>query len=102
MAETIVAQISEKPYFWRENWHHPLRPEILDEKAVMFLVLCDAFNFCFWPGKGQKDFGNRGYSRTFKFLSGSGTSKLKTVNSLRSKLKKNHLCDGIRSEARKL
>ena len=57
MAETIVRQIEEKPYFWRENWHHPLRPEILDENAVMFLVLCDTFNFCFWPDDGEKDFG---------------------------------------------
>jgi len=57
MAKWINGQITAEPYFWRKNWHHQLRPAVLDEQAVMFLVVCDAFNFCFWPDADGGDFG---------------------------------------------
>ena len=34
MAQWIIGQVQQKPYFWRNNWHHPLRPEVLDERCT--------------------------------------------------------------------
>ena len=33
MAKQMKSQIDEKPYFWRTQWHHPLRPDTLDAQA---------------------------------------------------------------------
>ena len=53
----IKSRVEDSPYFWKKQWHHPLRPDVLDADAVMFIFVVDNWNFCFWPDPWATDFG---------------------------------------------
>ena len=57
MADRLKDQIEKNPFFWKTQWNHPLRPDVLDKYGVMFIFLVDNWNFCFWPDEGARDFG---------------------------------------------
>ena len=52
----------------------------------MFLVVCDAFNFCFWPDDGDSDFGVTVDGAKYYRSWGMGTFFFQIYISLKSKL----------------
>ena len=52
----LTSDFSDLETFCRKNWSHHLRNKVLDEEAVAFIFLCDAWNYCFWADPWNENF----------------------------------------------